>query len=107
MTKLPNVINIMGIPYKIKYEDNLALVDIDRDTSLWGQIDYQHTEIRVYKDDRPIEHIWITLMHEICHGIMSNLGIGSEPKDTECSIQAWSTVIMDTLIRNNLITIED
>lgn len=109
---LPKSINICGSIYKIKYTTRLDKVDIVGRDMLWGQIDFQSHTIRVYAGkDRPLQAIWKTLLHEIMHGVFleynvqSMIGVRSLD-ELEMINDTLSSGLYDTLVRNNLLTIE-
>lgn len=100
----PDNINILGINYKIQYCSNPAEVDIFKRESLWGQIDYWTRTIRVYDNERPIEDLWQTIIHEVLHGISDQLHLkvfADSANHDELDIIALA--ITDFLIRNNLL----
>ena len=69
----PDKVNILGVEYSITYVDNPSEVDIYKRDSLWGQIDYWTRTIRIYDNDRRLEDIFHSLLHEVLHGISSAL----------------------------------
>ena len=103
-----NEINILGIPYKIEYLDNPSEVDIYKRESLWGQIDYWTRTIRIYNNNRPIEDVFQTILHEIFHGISSKLNLKLD-KDNESheKLDMLATALSDVLIRNDLLKMEN
>lgn len=74
---LPTEINILGVVYQVEYVDKPSEVDVFKRESLWGQIDYWTRTIRVYKNDRPREDLWQTVLHEVIHGIAEALHLSS------------------------------
>lgn len=99
----PDTVNILGREYSITYVKNPSEVDIHNRRSIWGQIDYWTRSIRIYTDGRNSHDIWETLLHEIIHGISTDLSLDLD-EDTICSL---SVVLADTLIRNEFIKLED
>jgi hypothetical protein len=75
--KLPNEVNILGIPYKITYVDRMVDVDFEKNRSkyYWGMVDYDSRTIRVYSKDRPYEEIMRTVWHEILEAIGAMLHV--------------------------------
>jgi hypothetical protein len=105
----PKEINILGVKYKIDYVDNPAEVDQYKRESLWGQIDYWTRTIRIYSNGRPIEDIFQTLLHEILHGIESQLKIRCF-KDTNGGhddLDILALALTDVLVRNDMIKLKD
>ena len=105
----PETVVILGLEYKIIYADNPSDVDIHRRESLWGQIDYWTRTIRIYDNNRSIEDIWHSLIHEVLHGIASELHIKSlEYKSVDDQshhdLDILSLAITDVLFRNGWIT---
>ena len=107
MTGLPDTVNILGKRYTIEYVDKPSDVDIFRRKSLWGQIDYWTRTIRVYANNRSMEDVWETIIHEVIHGIASELNIDRlEKDDAEDDVAVLSVALTDMLIRNNWMEIE-
>jgi len=97
--ELPRRVVILGKPYTIEYVDNPAEVDTLKRKALWGQIDYWSRTIRVYKDKRELEDVWETIIHEVLHGILTELQIKAL-REQEDDIALLSLGLTDTLIRN-------
>ena len=100
--KYPEKVNILGVEYKITYVDKPSDVDIYKQKSLWGQIDYWTRSIRIYDDgSRPKEDIWETIFHEVIHGIDENLHLklfdGDEGHD---KMDVLALALTDVLFRN-------
>lgn len=105
--KLPDKINILGVEYKIEYVDNPAEVDMYKRKSLWGQIDYWTRSIRIYKRDRVMEDICQTLLHEILHGIVTELHLKSlDDEKNHDELDILALALTDVFIRNGWINIE-
>ena len=106
--KLPDAVNILGIQYSIEYVDNPADVDLYKRKSLWGQIDYWTRTIRVYRNQRPIEDVWQTILHEVLHGVAEALhikGLSGDDPD-EDAIDLIAVALGDILIRNGWLVVE-
>jgi len=104
----PKSINIMGVPIKIIYCDNLIDVDPAKREAILGNADYVKQEIRVYGGGS-IEATWQTLMHEILHiiGDMTKtkmLALDSLEKHNE--LDCLANVLADTFIRNKLFSFQ-
>lgn len=97
-------INILGRKYKIEYVDKPSDVDIYKRESLWGQIDYWTRTIRIYANDRTKEDIFETLIHEILHGIETDLKLKcfKESKGHD-ELDILAVALSDTLARNGII----
>ena len=81
-------------------------VDIYKRESLWGQIDYWTRTIRVYANDRTLEDIFETIIHEVIHGIEAELHLKAFKKDdghNELSILA--VALSDVLTRNGWVNL--
>ena len=105
--RLPNEGNILGICHSIKYVDNPAEVDLERRRSLWGQIDYWSRTIRVYQNERPQEDVWGTVVHEVIHGIVTELHLKwLDDSENHDEIERLSLALTDVLIRNGWIEME-
>ena len=97
----PKSVWVLGKKYSIDYVDKPSDVDIFGRKSLWGQIDYWTTSIRIYcgknMDDTEIQS---TLWHEIVHAIDTelHLGICKELKDE--TIDLLGMAVADVLQRN-------
>ena len=109
----PKRINILGIIYTIEYVEKPSDVDIEKRSSLWGQIDYWTRTIRIYTKNRTKEDIWVTLLHEILHGISDQLNLNLEEKGNDDDatspettlVNLLSSGLFDTLTRNRLLKI--
>lgn len=101
----PDKVNIHGVEYSIEYVDKPSEVDIYKRDSLWGQIDYWTRTIRVYETNRPIQDIWKSIIHEILHGIASDLNFDELNKD-ENTIDMLARSLTDVLFRNGWIRLE-
>ena len=102
----PTAVNILGTEYKIEYKDNPSKVDMYERKSLWGQIDYWTRTIRIYDNKTNIEDIWLTLIHEIMHGIGESLKIKMlTNKDNHGDIDILALALIDVLVRNKWIDI--
>jgi hypothetical protein len=101
------MINILGREYTITYTDSPSEVDMYKRESLFGQIDFWTRTIRVYAKDQSNYCVLQTLIHEILHGIESELKLecfkgerGHEELDT------LANALVDTLTRNEWIKIK-
>ena len=76
-------ISILGKIYKIKYVKN-----INNDPDQFGEIDYLKQVIKIRKDCSP-EYRESTLLHEVIHGILEQLGFDGENKNEHliCSLE--------------------
>lgn len=98
---LPTTVNILGVTYKIEYVDNPSEVDFFKREALWGQIDYWTRTIRVYKNKRPYEDVWQTIMHEVLHGIANALKMRLNNNDMHDELDLLALAIADVLFRND------
>lgn len=100
----PKKVNILGKEYSITYVKNPVNVDMQKRTSLWGQIDYWKREIRVYDNGRKIHDVWDTIIHEILHGIDEELHLELFNNEAgEILNERLSMALADVLFRNNFI----
>jgi hypothetical protein len=101
---LPTQVNILGKVYKIEYVDKPSDVDIHKRESLWGQCDYWTRSIRVFRnDDSNIEDLFHIVLHEILHGIISDLHLKtiSSAPDHEDIVDLLALALADVLQRND------
>ena len=100
-------INILGKRYKVSYFEKPSDVDIFKRKSLWGQIDYWTSEIRVYVGYRTEDEIWETILHEVIHGLVNELNIralkNSDDSHNEEAVGLLSVGLYDTLYRNGML----
>lgn len=110
MIDKPTSINILGIVYKVEYVDKPSDVDIHRRESLWAQIDYWSRSIRVYDgEERPIQDTWVSILHEVLHGIASELKLEKslgEKEEMEETVDLLALALVDVLVRNGWMEIE-
>lgn len=102
----PKIVNILGKVYKIEYVDKPSDIDIYKRESLWGQIDYWTRTIRVYANDRTPEDIFETILHEVIHGIESELNLKSFiGDDGHSDLKVLAIALSDVLNRNGWVDI--
>ena len=88
--KMPNEINICGVPFKIeKYEDRFV-----SDSAHFGEIDHKAGVIRVAADMPETMQVH-TVIHEWLHGALYLLGFGEECAN-ETLVQGLATAIYQT-----------
>jgi len=99
-------INILGKRFSIDYVDKPSDVDIFKRQSLWGQIDFWTSSIRIYVGNRTDDEIWETVLHEIIHDLIQELKIkalinadGTQNEETVCLLAMG---LYDTLYRNKM-----
>lgn len=113
MAKLgkPDKVNILGSEFKITYVDNASEVDVHKRESLWGQIDYWTSTIRIYDAGRPMQDIWKAIIHEVIHGIQKELHLKCFEDTDECDghdeLDTLANVLTDTFARNGWIEFEE
>lgn len=86
---------ILGVPYKVR-----VVPFISRDDLLVGQIDYFQQEILII-EGLSEEMFRVTLLHEILHGIFSQLGFDGE-EENEHLIQSLATALFQVLSQNSI-----
>ena len=101
----PESVNILGREYAIQYVSNPAEVDIHRRAALWGQIDCWTRSIRVYDNGRRLDDILEVLLHEVIHGIATELNIKTL-NDSEDDLHLLSVGLADVLVRNGWIELK-
>lgn len=90
-----NKVNILGVEYDIKF-----VPYISRDELLVGQIDYFNQEILILEGlSKDLEKV--TLLHEILHGVFTQLGFYDE-SNNEHLIQSIASAFYQVLCDNNL-----
>jgi len=101
MIKLPKVINVMGIPYRVilKTEPWGGEKHFSKTGKmLVGDIGFIEKDICVCTKG-PIEAHWATLFHEIIHAITSELRMKMSEDDTN----RFAAILLDTIVRNKII----
>ena len=106
---LPETLNIMGVPIKVVYCSEISDVAPDKRSICFGHCELEKQEIRVYSGGT-FELTWQTIMHEALHLIgdmtkISILSMDSMQKHNE--LDCLANVLMDMLIRNNLLNIQE
>lgn len=97
----PEIINILGITYKVEYVDKPSDVDIFKREAMWGQLDYWTRTIRIYDNGRCIEDVWQAIFHEILHGIAEALKLSSlQKEENHDELDILALAIIDVLTRN-------
>lgn len=99
----PKEVVILGVPYKIDYVDKPSDVDLFKRESYWGQIDFWTRTIRIYDKDRPVEDLWGTIIHEVLHGISSELKLVLNKKEHHDDLDVLALALTDVLFRNKWI----
>jgi hypothetical protein len=103
---LPDSVNILGVRYQVQYCDNPAEVDVFHRSALWGQIDFWTRTIRIYRNGRTAQDLWWTLMHEIIHGIVSELHMKAL-EDNETEVDCLALALIDVFTRNGWMRVEE
>ena len=104
----PDHVNILGKTYSIEYKENASEVDIHKRESLWGQIDYWTSSIRIYDSEGSGEQeVWDSIIHECLHGILQQTDLQREIKnkglDEEHLVKLLTCGLVDMLFRNKWI----
>jgi len=81
--------------------------DIYKRDSLWGQIDYWTRTIRIYDNDRRLEDIFHSLLHEVLHGISSALKLKLRDENMHDELDILSLALTDVIFRNGWIMQKD
>ena len=103
VSELPTNFEILGIPYTIAYHELPSEVDADKRASLVGQHDPWDRTIRIYYKNKPLEDVFITLLHEILHAIDGELEMdlfSSMGDDEEKSINVLALALFNVLNKN-------
>ena len=87
-------IKILGTAYALEYTDYIS-----RDEFRIGEIDYMNQKIYILKDlGKDLEKV--TLIHEIIHGILNQLGF--EEENDEHLIQSLSNSLYQVFTENKI-----
>lgn len=102
--KIPEKINILSTEFSVEICEKPSDVSGDGRDAQWGNIDYWNSEMRLYKH-KSKEQIFKSFIHEIVHGVITELRITEISKldRYEDIVESFSSVFVDTLIRNNLL----
>ena len=109
----PTNVNILGVDYTIEYTDRPSDVDMYKRESLWGQVDFWTRTIRIYYNNRGIQEVWHTIIHEVLHAICDQLhltcfkGNCSNEKIAHNELDIIATTLLDVFVRNNWIELEE
>lgn len=88
------VINILGVPYRLKFVDFISKEELRI-----GEIDYLNQEILILSGmAREVQYI--TILHEVMHGILEQLGF--EESQEEHLIQGLANGLFQVLHENEL-----
>ena len=87
-------VNILGVPYKLKFVDSIS-----KERLQLGEIDYLNQEISILKG-MAMETQYITILHEVIHGVLSQLGF--EEAQDEHLIDSLATGLYQVLSDNNI-----
>lgn len=74
-TKIPQSVSILGLDFQVRVVDEVSHTE-----AADGQIDFDRQEIRLYRgmSEQKMEQ---TLIHELLHGILVQLGYDAEGSD--------------------------
>ena len=101
-------LNIMGLPYKVRWCREERDVDTEGKLNLSGQVSFTKNIISIhYGPDVSKEEMIDTFIHEIIHVIHFHLFRNHEPIADLCQMDAYVepfvTTLLDTLNRNDLV----
>ena len=101
----PEILNIMGVPFRVVYCKEISDVAPDKRSIEFGNSSLEKQEIRVYSGGAD-EFTWQTVLHEALHMIgdmtrLDMLAMDSMKKHNE--LDCLANVLADTLFRNGLI----
>jgi hypothetical protein len=96
----PESIVVFNSEYDIKYYDKPSQVDGEKRRSLWGQIDYWDSIVRIYRGNFGDAGIWSTIWHELVHAILGQ--ISSELNSNEEFVDLISIGINSILEHNEV-----
>lgn len=97
--KIPKTVNILSDIYTVKVEPDIFPNDNGR--MLSGEISYANKTIRIAKAENST--MIKTLMHEIIHGICTELSLYDNDIHDETFVDRLAVGLIDTLQRNNLL----
>lgn len=104
ISELPTEIDVLGITYTISYHEVPNEVDAEKRSTLFGQTDSWDRTIRIYYKDRPLEDVFITLLHELLHIVDGELEMSLFPSmgdDEEKSINVLALALYNVFRTNN------
>ena len=93
---IPNVIDIGGLPFTVKYDKN----DLLKSANIDGMIRYSCQDISL-RDNMSKEYTEQVLCHELTHGILNNIG-KDELSNNEEFVSAFGNCLYKVLKENKL-----
>lgn len=88
--KLPRHVKIGPIMFSVQ-----RVKTVGRKAATWGNSSYRRAAIKI-KSAMPVQHQAVTLMHEICHPLLVDMG-RNDLADDESFVEKLSENLMDTL----------
>lgn len=106
--KLPDTVNVLGVPIAIVYCDKVADVDIHHCSQLWGQWGRDDRTIRVFRGSLSTPDILQTIVHELIHAINEMLHLKDVEDDGDNhDLDRLAVTLVDTFVRNGWIVLDD
>jgi hypothetical protein len=103
----PTKVLMFSKEFSVKYCDKPEEVDSDGESLLRGQVDFDNSEIRIFKGDKTnAAEVWHVIIHEVMHIIKVNtaLKFSEETEDEEDDvIDCLAMGIAHFLVENNLL----
>lgn len=99
--KKPKNVNILGKVYTIEYVEKPMKEEETDDHVALGRISYVDRKIFIYDRNRGLTDLWDTILHEVLHGVVTEMVIRSfESDETHDDLDRLAIGLSDTLIRN-------
>ncbi|GKT04508.1 hypothetical protein [Furfurilactobacillus entadae] len=94
--RVPSVVNVMGIKYKVRYED----VPVADGITVWGYTEFDQALI-VLKRDMAKQKIAQTFIHELTHAMIHEMG-DDEHSNDETIVNPLGNVIYQVMKENDI-----
>ena len=94
--------NIFGRIYRTIFKNNIVDVSRNSDTILWGEMDPENREIKIYSELSEYDK-FETYIHELLHACIYESAIRDSVEDEERVVDILTKTIADMLIRNNML----
>jgi len=91
---LPRSVQIGPVVYTIEHNQRVTNA-----TNCWGRIDYHAQTISLDPNQQP-DHLAVTLLHEVLHGIWFYGHLAGFEGDVEKTLAALAPALLDTFRRN-------
>ena len=100
---LPKEISFFSNKFKVLYIEDISMVDPNKESILFGRIDFKNNEIRIFNSQNSsIANIWGTLWHEILHALVTSLHLDLPEEEEERWIDLLAMGITHCCLENRL-----